>query len=198
MKRSPGESSLSLYLLLFPLSLHPFLYFVSRVSIPFSSDEVSDRDPSRQFLRHQADDRRSSDAGSMLIQRRQLQQRRRGRRAMLGVYIQRGQLLHRQQVRDLTGRAADREPWSPSFLLEAAAAAVADRRVVVQRYRVTVVAYLARQYRAVRHYYVAIQARCFLRSLRHNNCDFFFLFAVLFSLYRVCYTLRICCLSLFC
>lgn len=72
-------------------------------------------------------------------------------------------------MRYLTGRATYGEPWSPSFLLESAAAAAADRRLVVQRYRVTVVPYLARQYRAVRRYYVALQAHRSLRSLRHTT-----------------------------
>lgn len=77
------------------------------------------------------------------MQRRQLQQRRQRRLPQLAAHVQRRQLLHRQQVRDPSRQATDREPRSPSPPLEAAAAAAADRRLVVQRYRLAVVAHLA-------------------------------------------------------
>lgn len=98
----------------------------------------------------------------MLIERRQLQQWRHRRRVELAVavtvYVLRRQLLHRQQVRDRAGRAAHGESRSPPFPLEAAAAAAAHRRLVVERQHVAVIADLAGHYRAVRRYHVALEA----------------------------------------
>lgn len=94
-------------------------------------------------IQHQAARARaSSNAGAMLIQRRQLHERceRRLTQLVVAVHIQRRQLLHLQQVRDLAGRATDREARSPPFPLEAVATATAHRRLVVQRYRVALIA----------------------------------------------------------
>jgi len=111
----------------------------------------------------------SSNARAMLVQRRHLQQWRDRRRAQLAltiaVYILRRQVLHRQQVRDHARRAAHRESRSPSFPLEVAATAAAHRRLIVQRHRVTVIADLAGQYRAIRRYHVALETHRALSRL---------------------------------
>lgn len=85
----------------------------------------------------------SSNAGAVLIERRQFQRRDRRRVQLAALHVQRRQLLHRQQVRDLAGRASHREARSPSLSLEAAAAAAAHRRFIVERQDVTVIADLA-------------------------------------------------------
>lgn len=109
----------------------------------------------------------TSNARAMLVQRWQLQQRCERRRMQLtALHIRRRQLLHRQQVRDLAGRAADREARSPPFPLEAVAAATAHRCLVVQRYRVAVIADLTGQYRAIRRYHIALETYRALGCLR--------------------------------
>lgn len=86
----------------------------------------------------------TSDAGAVLIQRRQLQRRELSSGVQLVVLnVRRRQLLHRQQVRDLAGRTTHRETRSPPLSLKAAAAAATHRRLIVKRQRVTVIADLA-------------------------------------------------------